>query len=71
MAVTLLTTSPPRVPGRLIFTPAELAFGKVDYAAAGAAHEVKQIAITNPKKYKAKATIVSIEGTPGFTANSD
>ncbi len=71
MAVTLLTTSPPRVPGKLIFTPAELAFGKVDYAAAGAAHEVKQIAITNPKKYKAKATIVSIEGTPGFTANPD
>jgi large repetitive protein len=69
MGVTLLTTSPPRVPGTLIFTPAELAFGKVDYASAGAAHEVKQIAITNPKRYKAKATIVSIEGTPGFTAN--
>ena len=68
MAVTLLNSAPSG-PAKITVTPAKLAFGNVDYAAAGAASVVKSITITNPKTNQAAAMIKSITGTPGFAAD--
>jgi len=68
MALTLLNSSPSG-PAKITVTPTKLAFGNVDYAAAGAASVVKSITITNPRTNKSGATIKSINGTPGFAAD--
>jgi len=50
-------------------SPKTLAFGNVDFAAAGSASKVKKLTIANPKKYETTAVIYSIIGSPGFTVD--
>ncbi len=61
------TPTPQPGPASLTFAPKALAFGNVDFAAAGSASKVKNLTITNPRKNEATAVIYSITGSPGFT----
>ena len=59
--------TPTPTPFRLTLSPKTLAFGNVDFAAAGSASKVKKLTLTNPAKYKTAAIISSMVGSAGFT----
>ncbi len=59
----------PPGPAALTLSSRSLAFGNVDYAAAGSATKVRRLTITNPAKYKTTAIISSMAGTAGFAAD--
>jgi hypothetical protein len=64
------TASPtplPPGPAALIVTPKSLNFGSIDYGFAGSNHHTAHISISNPKKYKTPAIVVSIVGPSGYT----
>ena len=46
-----------------------MAYGNVDFAAAGSASRVKKLTIINLKKYEATAVISAIVASPGFTVD--
>ena len=56
-------------PAALTLSSRSLAFGNVDYAAAGSATKVRRLTITNPAKYKTTAIISSMAGTAGFAVD--
>jgi len=62
-------TPTPVWPAALRLSPKILAFGNVDFAAAGSASKVKKLTLTNPAKYKTAAIIGSMVGSAGFTVD--
>ncbi|MGO9265013.1 MAG: choice-of-anchor D domain-containing protein [Candidatus Binataceae bacterium] len=63
------TPSPlPPGPAALTVVPKTLNFGSLNYAFAGSNAHTLHIAISNPKKYKTAAIIVSVAGSTGYTA---
>ena len=65
---TATPTPLPPGPAALTVSPKVLNFGNVNYAFAGSNSRTLHVTITNPKKYKMAAIVVSVTGPTGFTA---
>ncbi|HVN91654.1 MAG TPA: protease pro-enzyme activation domain-containing protein [Candidatus Binataceae bacterium] len=67
--VASFNSSPLPGPKTLKIGPAKLSFGKVNYASAGSASQIKTITIANSKKDNRTAIVSSIDASPGFSVD--